>query len=106
MRRYADCGKQKGVDLATAERAEHLRAQVYARSAVGCCWHLVLSDRNVDAESVRWSHEQALQAGHEDCIELGPILQKMSRTQRLKLLKGGYTPRDLHEVADPKEAVP
>lgn len=60
---------------------------LYRHSPVGCCWHLVLDDGNVDRSSVefcvRWTNEHDCTL--VECRQLADILPKMSRTQLRKL---------------------
>lgn len=58
---------------------------LYARSAVGCCLHIVLDDGNVEGGSVEFCLAQAMERGHKDCEDLARLLTLMSRTQRRKL---------------------
>jgi hypothetical protein len=77
------------VELAVAER---LRRLIYARpdGGAGCCWHILLDDSNVDDENVNFCVDLAKQRGHDDCIALGYLVVRMSKTQRKKLAEGGY----------------
>lgn len=61
--------------------------QLYLRSSVGCCLHIVLDDENVDNASVDLAIDHAQQRGHTDCEMLARVLRGMSRTQRLKLAR-------------------
>ena len=59
-----------------------LAQQIYDRSCVGCCLHIVLDDDNIEDHHVQWCLEHA---EHDDCRELAQQLVLCSRTQRLKL---------------------
>lgn len=73
-------------------RAHELRASILARDAVACCWHIVLEDFNLDDSHVdfciRWAETPGRR--HLDCLEIGPLLKRMSKTQRSKLAHNGY----------------
>ncbi len=56
----------------------------------GCCWHAVLDDGNLDTQHIELSIKYATEHGHAACIAIGPIVLRMSKTQRLKLRSGGY----------------
>lgn len=71
-------------------RAVELAATIYARHAAGCCWHVVLDDGNYKKADVEACIAWAAKAGHADCMELGPLLLRMSRTQRDKVSRGKY----------------
>ena len=58
---------------------------VYNRSSVGCCWHILLDDGNVDDKSVRSCTNNAIQHQHPECLALIEPITAMSKTQRLKL---------------------
>ena len=60
---------------------------LYRRSGVGCCWHIVLDDGNVDDGAVRWCVAQVRDSGCPglECRQLAELLPQMSRTQRRKL---------------------
>jgi hypothetical protein len=72
------------------ELAEAHRLYLLLNEKAGCCWHILLDDNNVDDDCVRWCINLAATQGHPVCIEIGPLLQRMSKTQRLKLASGGY----------------
>lgn len=67
--------------------AHKLKKDIYFRSPAGCCWHVVLDDVNVEDSFVQYC---ARDASHVECLEIGPLILKMSLTQRRKLGKGGY----------------
>lgn len=67
--------------------ANALKSHIYSRSAAGCCWHIVLDDKNVEDSFVQYC---AREATHYECREIGPLILKMSPTQRKKLASGGY----------------
>lgn len=69
-------------------RRAHELQQFVARSC-GCCWHSVLEDGNVDDKTVE-HHYMLVNYEHAECKELIPLIERMSRTQRLKLGRGGY----------------
>lgn len=62
---------------------------LYRRSAVGCCWHVVLDDRNVEDFFVDVTARDVLSGANgcaaEECRELARVLPRMSCTQRRKL---------------------
>ncbi len=74
-------------ELKTATR---LRRKIYQDHAAGCCWHIVLDDGNLEDSSVVFCIQQAKQRGCTFCMDLGPLVKRMSRTQRAKLSTGGY----------------
>ena len=80
--------------LTDAEKvqAHRLRERIYARHAAGCCWHITLDDGNVGDSSVEFCIKYAEEnpCGHPECRELGPLMRRMSLTQRLKMYRGGY----------------
>lgn len=55
---------------------------LYDRSPVGCCLHIVLDDGNVKDDHVRFCIEQAKEQKCESCLRLAEILLQMSKTQR------------------------
>lgn len=73
--------------LEECRAAEKLRIDIYFRSAAGCCWHIVLDDGNIEDSLVQSCMSDAQ---HIECREIGPLILKMSPTQRRKLHKGGY----------------
>jgi hypothetical protein len=73
--------------LDECRRAHKLKTDIYFRSAAGCCWHVVLDDRNIEDSIVQWC---AREARHIECRDIGPLILKMSITQRKKLAAGGY----------------
>ncbi len=85
-------------------QAERLRTAIHTRPGgeVGCCWHTVLDDGNIDNEDVRQCARFADAAGHTDCRTFGPLLAQMSRTQRAKLRVGGYS-SDLRAMSNELE---
>ena len=52
------------------------------------CLHVSLDDGNYEA--VEWEVENVLKPEHEVCTRLAPLLLRMSKTQRAKLVSGGY----------------
>ena len=60
---------------------------VYKRSLVGCCWHILLDDGNVDDGSVQFCISEALKRQHPECIALIDPMLRMSKTQRSELGK-------------------
>lgn len=71
-------------------RAVELAAAIYERHPAGCCWHIVLDDGNYKDSDVKACRRWAAQAKHADCKELGPLLARMSRSQRNKVSRGLY----------------
>lgn len=63
-------------------RSEHGR--------VGGCFHIVLDDYNVEDHHVSWCLDNARERSCQPCTELGELLVRMSRTQRLKLARLAY----------------
>jgi hypothetical protein len=67
-------------------RADELCTAIYVRNEVGCCWHIVLGDLNLDDSSVRFCAADAGKSGHRDCgpecAELAPIMLAMTVEQR------------------------
>jgi hypothetical protein len=59
---------------------------------VGGSLHIVLDDGNVDDSSVKWCIEYAKEREDAAGVELGEMLLRMSRTQRLKLAGLFYAP--------------
>ena len=85
-----DSEKRDGQMSATLEEcraAEKLRIDIYFRSLAGCCWHIVLDDKNIEDSFVQSCTRDAQ---HPECREIGPLILKMSPTQRRKLASGGY----------------
>lgn len=78
--------------LSQCIEAHRLKERIYDRHLAGCCWHIVLDDDNLDDDSVRFCINYANENDeqHADCIAIGPLLLAMSRTQRKKLISGGY----------------
>jgi hypothetical protein len=60
---------------------------LYATEHGGCggCLHLVLDDGNVADDNVRYCLGIATERGCAQCAELGALLLRMSKTQRLKV---------------------
>jgi hypothetical protein len=54
-------------------------------NSVGGSLHIVLEDGNVSDTNVRYCIKHALESGDTDGAELGKMLLRMSKTQRLKL---------------------
>lgn len=79
---------------------------LYRRDVVGCCWHSVLSDRNVEDALVMIIAQDVLSGvrgcSAEACRELARLLPRMSRTQRRKLagqkIEPWRSPSDAHRV--------
>lgn len=72
------------------KEAARLVERVYERSLAGCCWHIVLDDGNLTDDCVASCRSWAALAEHPACIALGPLVERMSKTQRAKLGSGGY----------------
>lgn len=72
----------------TTLEVERLVDLLYAKSAVGCCLHIVLDDGNVNDSHVEFCIKYALEQKHNDCYALALILLTMSTTQRIKLYNG------------------
>lgn len=58
---------------------------VYARHVVGCCLHILTDDFNVSDADATSCVERARSLQHEDCLHAAEALQRMTRTQRLKV---------------------
>lgn len=75
-------------------RAHELWKTIYHHHLAGCCWHIVLDDFNLGDDSVEFCVRYAKESEWCDtrgaCLEIGPILLRMSKTQRRKLAKGEY----------------
>lgn len=79
---------------------------LYKRSAVGCCWHAVLSDGNREDSFVLARARDVLAGSsgcrHEECRRLALLLPRMSRTQRRKLagqkVEPWRPPSDAHRI--------
>lgn len=76
-------------------RAAHkLKEEIYFRHAAGCCWHVVLDDRNVENSHVEYTVSNVIRCPDfprfDECVRIGPFILKMSLTQRRKLAAGGY----------------
>lgn len=71
-------------------RAHELLLAIYGRrgGSVGCCWHVVLDDANVEDDFVQDGVH--VDRTHLDCVEMGGLLRKMTMTQRRKLAEGKY----------------
>lgn len=87
-RHVSDAKLQVG-DLA---KAHELRQSVYKRHGAGCCLHVVLDDANFSTAAVRECLNAAAIAGCRECVELGKLMLRMSKTQREKLSANGYAP--------------
>lgn len=61
--------------------------ELYRRSCVGCCLHIVLDDGNLEDSSVKFCLGYAIEQGHQECMYLATMLLAMSRTQRSKLYR-------------------
>lgn len=59
---------------------------IYARSPVGCCWHVVLDDGNTDPGSVQFCYGYAVGRECEGCILAGSFFMRASRTQLAKAI--------------------
>ena len=70
-----------------------LMKAIYERNCVGCCWHIVLDDDNIEDGHVEYCIEYAAERGHEDCIALGPLMLRASRTPTFTCVKGYYGQR-------------
>ena len=68
-------------------------------NSVGGSLHIVLADGNIDAGSVKWCIQHALERKDYDGLALGRALARMSDTQRRKLHRLFYTPHS-SEVAE------
>ena len=65
------------------------RFRAYAR-VVGCAWgplHIVMSDGNVEDDSIKFCIEAAVRDGDEEGVKLADLLLQMSWTQRQKLYR-------------------
>jgi hypothetical protein len=74
-------------------RAHILKEEIYSYSGAGCCWHVVLDDRNVETTFVEHAISHDVPECRNitgSCKEIGPLILKMSITQRKKLASGGY----------------
>lgn len=73
--------------------------EIYESHSVGCCWHIVLDDGNVEDSSVMWVVHEWLNRPEaaercktrEACLKLGELLPKMSRTQRTKMVRYAFS---------------
>lgn len=90
--------KLSDVELARAHELEQ------RRKARACpCWHVVLDDGNVgDVFLEGW--RESVDPEHVECVELGTLLERMSRTQRAKLAAGGYA--GVHQAVAARRATP
>ena len=75
--------------------AHALMLAIESQMAAGCCWHILLEDGNVDDDDVRFCIDWAEGNGERcrcptSCRSIGGYLKAMSKTQRLKLIAGGY----------------
>jgi hypothetical protein len=70
-----------------------LMKAIYERNCVGCCWHIVLDDDNIEDGHVEYCINYAAEKGHQDCIALGPLMLSASRTQRLRASRSYYGQR-------------
>lgn len=71
------------------KRRTHELAQALNGPLGGCCWHVVISDGNPETAIVK-SCLSNVDTSHAECVELGALLVRMSVTQRIKLINGGY----------------
>jgi hypothetical protein len=62
---------------------ERIRAFMRQHPA-GCCLHIVLDDGNLENGFVDYCLEYATTNGHEECMAVAKIVQRMSKTQRKK----------------------
>ncbi len=69
----------------TVPEVAPLVAALYERHCAGCCFHIVLDDGNVEDSSVEFCMQFAAENECSECMALGPLLLRMSRTQRSKL---------------------
>ena len=78
-----------GVDPLEFAEARRLVTEIYSYNAAGCCWHVVLDDRNERDSDIAWVLLRISipenWCGRDACKCLGPLLTKMTRTQRAKL---------------------
>jgi hypothetical protein len=74
------------------QRAEELRLVIYPDGgfSAGCCWHVVLDDGNYGDDMVTGTYPDP---NHAACVEIKPLLTRMSKTQREKFAHGGYDRR-------------
>jgi hypothetical protein len=73
--------------------AHVLKEEIYKYSGAGCCWHVVLDDMNVETSFVEYTIARDVPECRNKlnaCREIGPLILKMSITQRKKLASGGY----------------
>jgi hypothetical protein len=50
-----------------------------------CCWHIALSDGNLDDDDVEFCIAEAQRNGHPHCVAISAMMRLASRTQRRKL---------------------
>lgn len=65
----------------------------------GTCFHVTLEDGNYADSFAQWECER-VDPSHDKCVELAPLILRMSPTQRAKLANGGYAAltEQLHAV--------
>jgi hypothetical protein len=73
------------VNKPTVPEVLPLVKELYSRSPVGCCLHIVLDDGNVRDSDVAFCQQWALDRNHDDCSRLASLLMQMSERQRTKL---------------------
>lgn len=71
----------------TIAAAMTMKRGIYARSAVGCCLHIVLDDGNIADGDIRSCIREALDKDCVPCLELAHVLLAMSRTQRSEVCR-------------------
>lgn len=61
-------------------------ASVYARSASGCCLHILTDDGNVKDADASFCVTTANERDHADCYIAAVMLHAMTRTQRRRVV--------------------
>jgi hypothetical protein len=74
----------------TIPEIEPFVRDLYRRSCVGCCLHIVLDDGNIEDGNVKFCVEYAREMGHAECEKLASMMLLMSKTQRKKLGARAY----------------
>jgi hypothetical protein len=89
IRERADAAGLATLRKPTVPEVLPLVQALYARwdGGAGCCMHILLDDTNVDDDSARFCLQRARETGHPDCLALGELLVRMSKTQRRKLAR-------------------
>lgn len=66
-----------GAPLADCLRAHALSDKIHSSpdGVTGCCLHLVLDDGNVDDGFILSCRNDALHAGHSNCVECATIMK-------------------------------